>query len=216
MVVAEAGQEPGMTNAPAGEFPPNVRRGPDIVAVDDRRGAAGMLLFIATEGFLFIMLFFAYFYLAQGGWRWLAETPPKLHLAIPMLIILLISSAVLYWGEQRIKKLEYAPGRAALGVTILLGVIFLVLSAFDYMEHLRELTPQMNTYGSIFYTIVSFHAAHLLLGLLMLAYVMILPRLEPAPAPPHRPYHAAALYWHFVDFVWIWIVAFLYVAPNIR
>jgi heme/copper-type cytochrome/quinol oxidase subunit 3 len=40
-------------------------------------------------------------------------------------------------------------------------------------------------------------------------------RWEPAQHPPHRPYHNAAMYWHFVDIVWVFIVAILYVAPNI-
>ena len=52
------------------------------------------------------------------------------------------------------------------------------------------------------------------LGLLMLAYVVPLP-LGRVERPPHRPLHNAALYWHFVDLVWIVIVALIYVAPNL-
>jgi heme/copper-type cytochrome/quinol oxidase subunit 3 len=73
-----------------------------------------------------------------------------------------------------------------------------------------------NVYGSIFYTITTFHVAHLILGLSMLVFALILPRLEPVDRPPHRPFHNAALYWHFVDFVWLWIMIFLYFAPNLR
>jgi heme/copper-type cytochrome/quinol oxidase subunit 3 len=50
----------------------------------------------------------------------------------------------------------------------------------------------------------------------MLAYVLTLPRYEPVDRPPHRPFHNAALYWHFVDFIWIWIIIFLYIGPNTR
>lgn len=175
-----------------------------------------MMLFIANEAFLFIMLLFAYFYLAHGGWRWQAEEPPKLGLAIAMLIVLWISSAVLHWGERQVRARNYSRGRAALAATILIGLGFLALQVFEYRNHLRTLTPRTDAYGSIFYTITSFHAAHLIIGLLILGYVLILPQWEPVDRPPHRPFHNAALYWHFVDFVWIWIVAFLYVAPNIR
>jgi heme/copper-type cytochrome/quinol oxidase subunit 3 len=68
--------------------------------VDDKRGTFGMALFIATEACLFIMMFFAYFYIGHGHpVRWFYEEPPKLHYSLPMLAILLSSSAVLYWGE---------------------------------------------------------------------------------------------------------------------
>lgn len=184
--------------------------------VDDRRGTYGIMLFILTEGFLFVMLFTAYFYLAKGGWRWLDEKPPALHYVIPMLLVLVGSSFVAYWGDEKVKKGEYRAGRIALAITILMGIGFLALSAFDYKEHLRDLTPQTDAYGSIFYTITTFHVAHVCLGLFMLIFVLVFPRLEPRQFPPYRPYHNATLYWHFVDVVWVFVVAFLYIAPNLR
>lgn len=198
-------------------LPPETRdHSPAIRVLDDRRGTAGMWLFILTEAALFLMLFFSYFYLAQGGWRWPYEKPPKLRLAIPMLVILWASSGVLHWGENEVKRHNYSRGRGAIVGTIVLGLVFLAIQGLEYYNHLKELQPTASVYGSIFYTITSFHALHLILGLLMLAYVLALPRLEPVDRPPHRPYHNAALYWHFVDSIWIWIVAFLYVAPNTR
>ena len=203
-------------SAPANTLPPPTRREPIVPNIDDQRGTAGMMLLIATEGFLFIILFFAYFYLARGGWRWLAEQPPKLTLAIIMLAVLLSSSAVLFWGEKQLKEGKHFRARMALLGTILMGLGFLAIQTFEYADHLKHLTPRTNVYGSIFYTITSFHAAHVIVGLLILGYVLILPGLEPVDRSPHRPFHNASLYWHFVDFVWIWIVAFLYLAPNLR
>lgn len=204
-------------NAALIERPPvPPRKEPIVTTLDDRRGTAGMMLTILTEALLFIMLFFAYFYLAQGTWRWLDQKPPKLHLAIIMLILLLISSGVLYWGEKRLKEGRHGAARAAMGAVILIGLCFLGIQGYEYYNHLQELRPQDSAYGSIFYTITTFHAAHLMVGLIMLAYVLSLPRLEPAPKPPHRPYHNASLYWHFVDVVWVFIVALLYIAPNVR
>lgn len=198
-------------------LPPETRDHPPLVlTLDDRRGAAAMWLFIATEAALFIILFFSYFYLAQGGWTWPHEKPPKLHYSIPMTIILWSSSAVIYWAEEQVKKANYARGRLGALVTIAMGIAFLVLSGLEYYEHLQDLQPTTNVYGSIFYTITTFHVAHLILGLCMLSFAVSLPRLEPVDRPPHRPFHNAALYWHFVDFVWLWIMVFLYFAPNLR
>ena len=193
-----------------------IHRPPGVSAVDDRRGTGAMICVIATEAALFTMLFFAYFYLARGGWRWLNEKPPALPLALLMLVVLLSSSAVLMWGERQLQRRRFGTARAAIAGTILIGTAFLAIQFFEFRNHLQQLTPRTNVYGSIFYTITSFHAAHVVVGLIILAYVLLLPYLEPVDRPPHRPYHNVALYWHFVDFVWIWIVTFLYVAPNIR
>lgn len=187
-----------------------------LKAADNRRGTGGMILTIATEASLFVILFVAYFYLAEGGWRWLREEPPKLTLAFVMLGLLLTSSLVLHWGEQQLKSRRFGVARVALAGTVLIGLCFVGVQVLEYRNHLRTLTPRTNVYGSIFYTITSFHAAHVIVGLLMLSYVLILPRLEPVDRPPYRPYHNVALYWHFVDVVWIFVVAFLYVAPNLR
>jgi heme/copper-type cytochrome/quinol oxidase subunit 3 len=97
-----------------------------------------------------------------------------------------------------------------------MGLVFLGVQAFEYVDHWKNLTPYSDSYGSIFYTITTFHAAHVIVGLLMLVYTLILPRYSPALRSPYRPYHVAAVYWHFVDIVWIFIVGLLYVMPNIR
>ena len=183
--------------------------------LETERGSYGMMLTILTECFLFISLFASYFMLGSNKERWRIEEPPKLHYALPMLVVLLVSSVVLHWGERQVKKASYGSARLALGLTILVGLGFLALSALDYREHWQTLTPYSDSYGSIFYTIVSFHAAHVIVGLLILAYVLVLPRYAPAAESPYRPYHVAAMYWHFVDVVWIFVVAILYVGPHL-
>ncbi|MGB7495005.1 MAG: cytochrome c oxidase subunit 3 [Candidatus Acidiferrum sp.] len=196
--------------------PPIQEREEVVLAIDDQRGTVGMMLFIATEAFLFVLLFFSYFYLSRGNWRWTQETPPKLPLAFVLLGILLASSGVVFWGEKQLKIGNEGRAKLALLGTILLGLVFIGVQVLEYIDHLKELSPRTDAYGSIFYTIVSFHAAHVIVGLLILIYVALLPQLEPAQRPPHRPYHNGAMYWHFVDLVWIWVVALLYVLPNIR
>jgi cytochrome c oxidase subunit III len=122
---------------------------------------------------------------------------------------------ILRWGEKQVERERFVQGRIALGVTILLGFVFLAISALDYKEHLQHLTPTQNAYGSIFYTITTFHVAHLILGLCMLIFVF-LPRVGRTDRPPHRPFGDAAVYWHFVDIVWVFIVGLLFILPNIR
>lgn len=174
-----------------------------------------MVCFITTEACLFLAMFVAYYFTDKSSAQWRTEIPPKLHYALPMLAILLLSSAVLYWGEKQLEKQRLGAARLALAGTILLGLCFLVLTYFEDMEHLQHLTPRTDSYGSIFYAIISLHGAHVVFGLLMLSWVMVVPRWEPALYTPHRPYSNVSMYWHFVDTVWIFVVGLLYVAPNV-
>lgn len=183
---------------------------------DHHRGTSAMKLTIATEAMLFVVFFFGYFFLSNGDPRWLTEKPPKLTLALIMLAVLLASSVVLHLGERLSKKTKFGAARLAIAGTVLLGLVFLTLQVFEYRDHLKTLTPQTNAYGSMFYTITTLHALHVATGVLLLLYVLVLPKLEPVEELPFRPLHNAGLYWHFVDTVWVFIIALLYVLPNLR
>ena len=132
-----------------------------------------------------------------------------------MLMVLLIKQRGVALGRAASEGAALRTGPISLALTILIGLGFLALSAMDYREHWRTLTAYTDSYGSIFYTIVSFHAAHVIVGLLILSYVLVLPRYAPAAESPYRPFHVAAMYWHFVDVVWIFVVAILYVGPHL-
>jgi cytochrome c oxidase subunit 3 len=180
---------------------------------DNRRGSFAMWLFIATEAMLFVALFFAYFFYARTQAHWPMDDPPKLGLAMVMLGVLMVSSAVLQWGEIASRNHRDGAARSAIVVTIVLGLVFLILQVFEYREHLQTLLPTTDVYGSIFYTITSIHGIHVVLGLCMLAFVLV-QRIEPVDRPPYRPLHNATLYWHFVDVAWVFIVTLLYVLPH--
>jgi cytochrome c oxidase subunit III len=181
--------------------------------IDDRRGIHGMLCLILTELSLFVCLFAAYFYLGIDKNRWAADQPPKLMYALVMLVVLLSSSAVLEWGERQIDRRRNGAARTALIATIAIGLVFMVLQVLEYRDHWKTLTPYSDSYGSIFYALTTFHAAHVIVGLMFLSYVAFLPQYGPAAAP-YRPYKVVSLYWHFVDAVWIFIVLILYVIPH--
>ncbi len=189
---------------------PGAERAPLVSEIDQSRGGWGMALFIATEAMLFVMLFFSYFYLGPYG----DEPPPKLELALVMLGILLTSSGVLHLGEKRLEKGKPGQARVALGVTVALGVAFMTVQVLEYQNHLTELTPQMNAYGSIFYALTGLHGMHVLVGLGMLGWTLFSPQLGVANKPPHHVLRNASRYWHFVDAVWVLIVGTLYVAPH--
>jgi cytochrome c oxidase subunit III len=194
--------------------PPSTRL--STLPIDQTRGIQAVWAVIATEGTLFACLFGAYYYLGTNKDRWATEKAPDLIYAFILLAILLTSSVVLHWGELQLEKERYREGRIALWVTVALGLGFLVLQAFEYISEWSHITPDTNSYGSIFYTITTLHAAHVIAGVLILMYVGCQPNYGFARRSPHMPYQVASRYWHFVDAVWVFVVSLLYVIPNLQ
>jgi cytochrome c oxidase subunit 3 len=184
--------------------------------LDQKRGYHAMWCVIATEFMLFVSMFGAYYYLGSNKDRWAMQEAPKWWLALILLAILLSSSVILMWGERQVKKGSDLPARIALWFTVLFGIGFLALQGFEYSVEWKDVTPYSDSYGSIFFTITTLHAAHVIVGLLILMYVGILPRYGDTRRSPHKPYETAALYWHFVDAVWVIIVVLLYIIPNFQ
>jgi cytochrome c oxidase subunit 3 len=189
---------------------------PPLLGWDRNRGTWGMWMFIASEAALFLVLFFAYFYLGRDAPRWPPDEPPKVALASIMMMVLLTSSGVIEWARRALRPGRRWRVRGAIAVSIALGIAFLGLQVADHGDRLRVVTPRTDAYGSIFYAITTIHGAHVVLGVLMLVYLLALPRLEPSDRPPHRPFHAVSLYWHFVGAAWLAIVALLYVLPRLH
>ncbi|HUN84818.1 MAG TPA: cytochrome c oxidase subunit 3 [Terracidiphilus sp.] len=187
-----------------------------LLPIDQGRGLGAVWAVIATEATLFVCMFGAYYYLGNNKDRWALQQPPHLVYPFVLLAVLLSSSVVLHWGERQVEKERYRAGRIALWFSVLLGLTFLVLQGFEYASEWSDLTPDSNSYGSIFYTITSLHGAHVIVGVLILMYVGCQPFYGFARRSPHMPYQVASRYWHFVDAVWVFIVALLYVIPNIQ
>lgn len=183
--------------------------------VDQTRGIWGVWWVIATEAMLFTSMFGAYYYLGNNKDRWAIEKPPHLVYPFILLAILLSSSVILHWGEKQVLKEHFSTGRKALWVTVALGLLFLALQGFEYASEWKDITPDSDSYGSIFYTITSLHAAHVIVGVLLLMYVGVYPRYGFTRRSPHRPYQVVARYWHFVDAVWVFIVVLLYCVPHL-
>ena len=184
--------------------------------IDQRRGWHAMWCLIATEFMLFVCMFGSYYYLGTNQDWMVHEQAPHLTFALILLVVLLASSAVLIWGERQVRAGNFGAARIALWVTVAMGVVFIVLQYFEYLNHLKSLAPYSDSYGSIFYAITTLHAVHVVAGMLMLSYVGVLPRYGETRGSPHRVYQTAALYWHFVDFVWVLVVAILYVIPTLQ
>lgn len=190
-------------------------QGPRERPLERQRGKWGMWLFIGTEGMLFAMLFFAYAYLGSSRPTWPPEGDPALHYPLALLAILLTSSATLFIAERGIKKGRTAHLKLGLILTLLLAGVFIVVQRFEFIHHLRKVTPGTNAYGSILFTIHGFHLAHLIVGMLMLLFVLARAFAGHFSEEKHLAVENASLYWHFVDLIWVFIVGILYISPRL-
>ena len=178
----------------------------------------GMVLFITTEAAVFASLVASYFYLrfrATPEWPLGGIEQPTLRLPLIMSVILLSSSLPMHWADRGIRQGRVGRLRAGLAATFVLGAAFLALQGIEYAEKLREFTPRTNVYGSLFYAITGFHGLHVLVGLLMNLFIQV--RAWLGHFGPDRHLHVAgvALYWHFVDAVWVVILLSLYLSPHL-
>ncbi len=190
-------------------------------ALADRAGRDvgwwGMALLCATEASLFACLLTAYLYLGSGSPRWppAGFELPKLGVPLLMMVVLLASSGMLAWGERGIRTGSRARLETGLAGSILLGVVFLGLQTLEYHQKLLQFGPRTHAYASLFYTITGFHGAHVTVGLLMLGFTAVRAFRGHFSAVHYQGVSTAALYWHFVDGVWVAIVAVLYISPHL-
>lgn len=187
-----------------------------VRTIETGRGTWGMRLFVATEGMLFALLFFAYFYLGATQAQWPLEEDPSYKYALILLGILIASSFTAAWGESGIESGRQGRLQAGLAATLLLGIAFLGVQALEYRIHLRTLKPTDNAYGSIFYTVTTFHLAHFVLGLLFLLFAFVRSFAGHFTEERHLAVKNSVFYWHFVDIVWIFVVAILYILPHLH
>jgi cytochrome c oxidase subunit 3 len=217
------------------------RRG-DHTPVVDIHLRYGMILFIASEVMFFVAWFWVFFELAifhevRSGWyvpTWDAETakawaswpPPNVatfdpfHLPLMNTLILLLSGTTVTWAHHALQQGDRNGAKIGLSLTVALGILFTCVQVYEYsvagfaFGNQGDVT-NANLYGASFFMATGFHGAHVVIGTIFLAVCLL--RLLAGQFTPqkHFGFEAAAWYWHFVDVVWLFLFAFVYVAPRL-
>lgn len=128
-------------------------------------------------------------------------------------IILLISSVTLHMAHVSLEKSKRKAIAVWLGITILLGIGFLILQVEEYIHAYQAmgLTLESGIYGNTFFLLTGFHGMHVTLGTVFL-FVLFLRVLKGHFTPEkHFAFQAGSWYWHFVDVVWLCLFIFVYV-----
>lgn len=201
------------TGAP-GEFLPRYANGPDAF------GWWGMWGLITTEALLFSTLIAAYFFLrfraGPNNWPPQGIAPPDLTLPLIMTVILWSSSIPVHLATKAIEQGKVKALRVGLFAGWVLGAAFLVLQLFvEYPATLKLFHPQTNAYGSLFFTLTGFHGFHVLVGLLLSAWVQVRAWQGAFDERRHLSVKNFAMYWHFVDAVWLLVLSTCYFSPRL-
>jgi heme/copper-type cytochrome/quinol oxidase subunit 3 len=175
----------------------------------------GMALFILTEAILFSLLLASYFYLLSSAAVWPPAGTDKPDLLLPGIdtAILLLSSVPMFWATYAIGHGQRRNLSLALILSGILAVAFLIIQGFSLVD--SGISATANAYGSIFLTVELTHAAHLVVALLFLSYALIRNQLGHFDADHHLGIETTAMYWHFVDIVWIFVFLSLHIAPYV-
>jgi cytochrome c oxidase subunit 3 len=174
----------------------------------------GVWLFLASEVMLFGALFSSYVLLRTGATEWPhGASVLNVPLATLNTLVLIASSVtmVMSWASLMMKRFDRY--KLFMGLTILCGVIFLVVKAFEYGAKFQHgHFPRESTFYAIYYTLTGLHGLHVLGGIIVNAYFWG-PGSRMWPREPQRfanRIEVAGLYWHFVDVVWIFLFPVLY------
>lgn len=164
----------------------------------------GLWIFIASEVFLFGGIAVARIVL------W-GNTRPELE-QLPAFILtsaLLLSSFFMNRAEIAIAYGDRKNFLNGILATIALGTIFLV-GVIAYEWPFSHLSPSGNVYGAVFFLMTGMHAFHVLTGVIFLALIYRNGRKGVYTPQKHYAVEAAAIYWHFVDVVWIFFYPAIY------
>ena len=197
----------------------------------------GMMLFIASEVLFFAAWFWMYFDMSlfaenraaspieevRTAW---SQWPPAgieildpFHLPLVNTLILLLSGTTVTWAHHALQVGDRKGARLGLILTVLLGLSFTAIQAYEYAEIFRHhefFNPESvnsRLFPSTFIMATGFHGAHVIIGTIFLFVCLLRVMAGQFTPNKHFGFEAAAWYWHFVDVVWLFLFAFVYVWP---
>ncbi len=170
----------------------------------------GMVLFVASEAMFFAAFFGGYFTIKANAPEWPPAGTPhlKIDIASILTVILVISSITIQLSLRSIRSGSIRRSTVWLGVTIVLGICFLSLQLYDYSQLGFGLKD--GVFGTLFYVMTGIHMAHVLGGVVFLALVFGQSWRGRLSATHHDPLAAGAIYWDFVDVVWLCLFTVFY------
>ncbi|HTC93276.1 MAG TPA: cytochrome c oxidase subunit 3 [Terriglobales bacterium] len=175
-------------------------------------GRLGMYCLIAAEAAIFTIFVVAYlFYLDKS----LSGPTPQQVLHVPVLftICLLSSSLTIHFAVRALRKTRTGAFAWWWFLTLLLGSAFMAGTALEWRRLIYDegLTIRTNLFGTTYYSLVGLHAFHVVMGLLALSIVFLFALFGKVQTEHAVRVDTLALYWHFVDTVWVVVFLVVYI-----
>lgn len=175
------------------------------------RGRVGMWCLITAESSIFCIFVVAYLYYAGKS---LGGPTPREVLDVPWFtsICLFSSSLTIVLAEKAIHRGEVKIFGIFWFVTIALGIIFLIGTAREWYRLIYHegLTISSSLFGTTFYSLVGLHAFHVVVGATGLTIILVLTVLGFVTRQHAERISVFAMYWHFVDAVWVVVLSVVY------
>ncbi len=176
-------------------------------------GILGIAIFIVTEVMFFAALISAYLVISSGQDEWPPWGQPRLPVEITALntLVLLASGFFMFFSQKLFKRNSILDGRKMMGISILLGIFFLIAQGREWLELISfGLTISSSVYGGLFYLIIGAHGFHVLGTILILLYCW--KRLKPGgdyiTIENIIPFQ---ILWYFVVLVWPILYLLIYI-----
>jgi heme/copper-type cytochrome/quinol oxidase subunit 3 len=176
-----------------------------------------MSFFVASEAFFFLALIISYVAYSHPGGTLSSSAQYLDYKRTAFFTFFLISSSVTIAIAE--SKLRQGKRKAMVGwmiTTIVFGLIFLVGQLTEYYGLYEiNITVSKNVFGSAFFTLTGFHGLHVLIGLIVLGIVLSLILKGKFKPEEKNVLETTAIYWHFVDAVWIVVFSVVYIGAII-
>ena len=199
----------------------------------------GMIMFIASEVMFFVAWFWAFFDIslfpsevfqpenvqepigmvardALTGGHWPPQKAEGFDhtfnpwgLPLVNTLILLLSGTTVTWAHHALLQDDRKGLIWGLTLTVALGVLFTACQAYEYYH--AAFSYSGHIYGATFFMATGFHGAHVIIGTIFLFVCLMRALSDHFAAKQHFGFEAAAWYWHFVDVVWLFLFAAIYV-----
>ena len=207
-----------MTSAHAEHVNGQLPHEPEKATLEGRNKVLGFWLFLGGEAVLFGTLFATFLALRNSN----AEGPTanelfSLPITAVMTLILLVSSLTSVFAIQALHRHDVKALRTWLIVTVVLGLTFLGMEVYEFYEYVAHKKFGLTTsaFSSAFYTLVGFHGAHVAFGVTWISLLIGQLHKKGLTVVTAPKVYVSAMYWHFIDVVWVFIFSVVYLLGKV-